>query len=483
MWTDKSLLRHHKPGSSFGSIDHIAIPAELYSLALISRVRENRVDGTMFDKKPKLQRLLRRSDDEAAQQSKPYRTRRTVVLTGSTGSMGSYLLDCLLATWNIDKIYCLNRSSDARDKQLQSHRTRGLTTDFASTKSARSSNVSGSHVSTDPSSDRVEFLTYDLTLPHLGLDSDVHALLQNTVTHILHNAWPVNFNQHFSTFEPAIIGARALIDFVAATPHVCTLFFVSSIAVAGDWGKLPGSRAKVPETILHDWRVARMGYGQSKLVTERIIAEAVATGVLSHTQAAICRVGQVAGPVLRGQYGEWSRREWMPSLIQSSKFLGKLPRTLGPVDAIDWIPVDVLAQVLVELMLLPPDKLAQNKGTKKDEPAVWHIVNPETISWTTLLPAVQASLGAQAEVEDFVDWVDALKASATRESVMQDVEINPAVKLVRFFEDVQDKAVRFPKASSATLDTFVTVKSSRTLGSLPPVTPEWMELWMQQWQF
>lgn len=36
----------------------------------------------------------------------------TVILTGSTGSPGSYLLDCLLANPQVTKVICLNRGVD-----------------------------------------------------------------------------------------------------------------------------------------------------------------------------------------------------------------------------------------------------------------------------------------------------------------------------------------------------------------------------------
>ncbi len=60
---------------------------------------------------------------------------------------------------------------------------------------------------------------------------------------------------------------------------------------------------------------------------------------------------------------------------------------------------------------------------------------------------------------------------------------NPAIKLLSFFDVLRDKAVRFPRARSAALDTKETAKASPTLKHLDKVGPEWMELWMKQWAF
>jgi hypothetical protein len=37
--------------------------------------------------------------------------------------------------------------------------------------------------------------------------------LRNDISHILHNAWPVDFNRPFSSFELSIRGVEALINF------------------------------------------------------------------------------------------------------------------------------------------------------------------------------------------------------------------------------------------------------------------------------
>ena len=84
----------------------------------------------------------------------------TVVLTGSTGSLGSYLLDCLLANSQVTKVICLNRGIDSEAKQRNGNKSRGLITEWEG---------------------KVEFLTTDLSKGNLGLNvDDYHLLVKET---------------------------------------------------------------------------------------------------------------------------------------------------------------------------------------------------------------------------------------------------------------------------------------------------------------
>ncbi len=52
------------------------------------------------------------------------------------------------------------------------------------------------------------------------------------------------------------------------------------------------------------------GYNSSKQVSELIIEDAVTSSGL---QAAICRLGQIAGPV-KSTKGMWGKQEWLPTV-------------------------------------------------------------------------------------------------------------------------------------------------------------------------
>lgn len=59
-----------------------------------------------------------------------------------------------------------------------------------------------------------------------------------------------------------------------------------------------------------------MGYGESKYVSELLLE---AAREKSGVSAAVCRVGQLAGPVSKG--GVWNKQEWLPSVSGLSLFI------------------------------------------------------------------------------------------------------------------------------------------------------------------
>ena len=126
---------------------------------------------------------------------------------------------------------------------------------------------------------------------------------------IIDNQWQVDFNLSLESFESHIAGLRDLINLSNQSPKSPPILFTSSISTLDNWAtKYPGN--KVPESGFYDFSIpAAMGYGESKYVAEQLLEKA---GRTSGVSAAICRVGQLAGPVVKG--GIWNRQEWLPSV-------------------------------------------------------------------------------------------------------------------------------------------------------------------------
>ena len=89
----------------------------------------------------------------------------TVILTGSTGSLGSYLLDVLILSDRVSKVICLNRGAHSEEKQKKSNSSRGLVAEWGT--------------------DKVQFLTTDLSKPRLGLHTDHYDLLVKEASFII----------------------------------------------------------------------------------------------------------------------------------------------------------------------------------------------------------------------------------------------------------------------------------------------------------
>lgn len=160
----------------------------------------------------------------------------------------------------------------------------------------------------------------------------------NSVTHVIHNAWTVNFNLALQSFEDQVAGVRKLVDISATADHPIKLLVTSSVGIAGGWDPAKGP---VPERLLPDPEVAAsIGYTASKYVVEsvsllwplvlhscslavrQIMSAALANGI----PATIVRMGQACGPK---ETGAWGTTEWMPIMTKSSVALGCLPAMTG----------------------------------------------------------------------------------------------------------------------------------------------------------
>ncbi|KAI0401682.1 acetyl-CoA synthetase-like protein [Xylaria palmicola] len=375
-----------------------------------------------------------RDDDGAGRQM-------TVVLTGSTGSLGSYLLDTLYRApaGVVARIVCLNRAADGRARQARASAARGLAADW------------------DPG--RVAFLRADLAAPFLGLAPGDYLDLVEGATHVLHNQWPVNFHWRVASFAPFVRGVRNLADLCLGSRRRAVLLFVSSVSAVGAWeGKGP-----VPEEPVEDLNCAAMGYGQAKLVSERLLHEAAVTSGL---RAAVCRVGVVAGPVERWQ-GMWNRHEYIPALINSSVYLGCFPTSFPSRDNIDWLPVDKVARVLVEILESATSTL---ESSAESQLPVYHVANPHAISWSNIVP--WAIDGLRLKPVSFEEWLGKLDS---RDEPLEDVDQNPAIKLVEFYRRAGRTDV--PRRMA----TWRAAQASRTLREVGPVNKQWMMAWLKQW--
>ncbi|RYP75270.1 hypothetical protein DL771_002490 [Monosporascus sp. 5C6A] len=326
-----------------------------------------------------------------------------VVLTGSTGSIGPFLLDRLCRNERVAGIWCLNRREDARQRQVQLARANGLPYDW-------------------DEGGKVQFLRSDISSAEtFGLSSSELQDILHRATIIIHNAWEVNFNLSLPSFEPHIRGLETLVDICRRTRNKIRFYFMSSISAALRWPRDALGR-RVPEAEISDPGAAMNGYGASKWVAEHLLARAAEAGVLT---LSVFRVGQVGGPVQTfGPGSMWSRRDWVPALIDSSVYLRMLPSDLGLFNDLDWIPVDLLATVLDQLMFNVRPKLvdgqeeAGQENNSHEEIHYYNLLNPATERWSKLLPILIKRLGAapagspdEMQVGTLKQWIARLQDS------------------------------------------------------------------------
>jgi len=138
-----------------------------------------------------------------------------IVITGTSGSIGSStLVDCLKSP-NVKHIYALNRpSADPVEAQKAALERRGFDPSLADTP-------------------KLTFLNAELAAADLGIGELLLEELRTTVTHIIHAGWLINWSFDLPRFEPLIKGTRNLIDLSLSSPLPTPprIIFISSVAV------------------------------------------------------------------------------------------------------------------------------------------------------------------------------------------------------------------------------------------------------------
>jgi len=133
---------------------------------------------------------------------------QTVLLTGSTGNLGSQILTSLLQDDRVVQVYALNRPSASGDTTegpsfVQRHTAtflnRGLDTKLLN-------------------SPKLHFVQGQTEKKDLGLSTIQYDEIRNSMTLIIHNAWKLDFNLSLASFESHILGTRHLVDLALSSP-------------------------------------------------------------------------------------------------------------------------------------------------------------------------------------------------------------------------------------------------------------------------
>ncbi|KAF4455591.1 hypothetical protein F53441_2115 [Fusarium austroafricanum] len=372
------------------------------------------------------------------QKPEPLDDGQTILITGTTGSLGAYMLDQACALPSVKRIIAFNRGDDGgRSRQPSVNEARGLTQDLS----------------------KVEFLQVDMSLPDFGLGQSKYDALLTSVDRIIHNAWPVNFNMSMSSFEPFIRGVRHLVDFSAAANKNVPVVFISTIGTAEGWT----SSEPLPEKALHDMSLPKMGYGRSKLAGNLILDAAAEK---SNIPTAAVRVGQIAGS--KGEKGLWNPHEMLPRMIKSSVYLGVLPEHLGALQEVAWVAVEDMAGLILDIAGITAQKpVSEISG-------YFHGVNPTAVEWSELAPAVKDFYGEGMRIVSLEEWVERLEASE------KDEVKNPAVQLLDRYRGMvaakkQGLQVRYSMER--------TKGHSPTIREAGPITPGLIRNWCRQWNF
>lgn len=292
-----------------------------------------------------------------------------VLLTGSTGFVGAYLLRSLLRDTPA-VVYCLVRHNGTE----ASARVRRNLTQYG---------LWEEHFAS-----RICCVYGDLTQPRLGITSRDFSNTAGSIGAIYHAAADVDWVRPYEDLRDVnVVGTRELLR-LACTGPPKSFHFLSSLAVCYSTGAT--TDALESDDALTNLRGLRLGYAQSKCVAESLVRQAAERG----SRATVARPTLVSGDSTSG-------------ISNADDLLSRFLRgciDMGVAPDLDWamdcVPVDQVADAMVQL--------ARN-GVPG---GVYHLVNPKVRYWRECV-LWMCLRGYQLELIPYRDWTVRLREIAT----------------------------------------------------------------------
>lgn len=274
-----------------------------------------------------------------------------ILLTGSTGFVGSFLLEALLKKHPDANIYCLIRAKDpieARNKLIASH---------------RASNISLS----DSALKRVHTIVGCLNQPLFGLTENAFFALAEKIDVIYHNAAAVHHLYDYEQLKTTNVEGTKTILALATHADLIPIHYISTLSAASK-DESGNAFECLPDD--NPQKLAN-GYAVSKWMAEYLLVKAQE---LLGLPIKIYRAPWVMGESTHG-YGDIKNNQLL-LLIQGCLSLGVFPDwNIG----IDIVPVDFLCEAIVNLAE------ANIKQT------IFNCSHPVLTSWKQLIAPLIAS--------------------------------------------------------------------------------------------
>jgi amino acid adenylation domain-containing protein/thioester reductase-like protein len=295
-----------------------------------------------------------------------------ILLTGSTGFLGTHLLRELLDATTA-RVWCLVRAGDA---------AHGM---------ARIADAAARHGLPGLPADRVVPLPGDLAAPRLGLAPGEFRELTRSIDIIYHAGAIVNFIYPYEELRAAnVAGTREVIR-LACLARGIPVHYVSTTAVLAGLGVM-GVREVTEDTPLAHADRLRVGYVETKFVAEELLRNAGRAGL----PVAIYRPLDIVGS---RRAGVWNTATEMCALVRFIVDTGLAPGIDLPLD---FVPADTCAAAIRHISLL--------EGATGH---TYHLASPEHALLGSLVDRLRAHGFSVSEVP-FGIWVGELLRYAAR---------------------------------------------------------------------
>ena len=248
------------------------------------------------------------------------RSDKSILLTGATGFLGTFILKELLQQTTAD-IYCLTRAQN---------------TDLA--KKRIKQNLDNYLLADEININRIIPIVGDLSQQNLGLTPKEYADLAQKIDSIYHNGALVHHTTPYHLLKPTnVLGTQSILKF-AGEQKLKPVHFISTISVFNLDRSSDAVVVTEKDNIEQD-RAPLGGYAQSKWVAEKLVSIAGDRGL----PTTIHRIGPVSGS---SETGVFNQSDFLYRLILGYAHLGSAPS--GEM-LLDILPVDFVAKAVVDI--------------------------------------------------------------------------------------------------------------------------------------
>jgi thioester reductase-like protein len=312
-----------------------------------------------------------------------------IVLTGSSGNLGIHMLSCLLRSPRVHKVVCLGRGGPSAAKALRQRQEAARVAAGIEIKSIEWNKVVN--------------VGANMGTTYLGLAKEQYEEVVASTTHIIHLAWPMDFNRQLESYRPQLESLRGLIrlavDINRANPIVRPgLLFASSISVVRHYPNLTGQHV-IPEISMRNPDVtAHIGYAEAKWICEQML-ERVKQKLGHKIDPIVVRIGQLSGP--ESSRGVWKTEEHIPALLKASQRVAAFPAIGGDFS---WLPVDRAAKCLMDIVL----RQSSSSCSSPTSTMYLHLENPMRQSFADLGAIATRELSLSGGIVPFDSWLQLL---------------------------------------------------------------------------
>lgn len=325
--------------------------------------QSRRPDTAMCIHSSQLERHWQMPFTPATPQPEASRKPGVVLITGTTGFLGSHLLFEMLSRRPSLRVKCLIRCPSPEagwERMCDTFRRYQLDTRLLS---------------------HVEVVCGDISKPRLGWDDDTYKTLSEEVSEVFHCAAAVNMLANYEQLKDAnVTGTRNIIDFCLSGKRK-RLHYASTLSVFVSTDRNSGTAYENDHLCTPTYIYG--GYGQTKYVAEKMVL-----GIdPSLCDVFIYRFGLLCGDT---EHSISAPKDFLGMFFRGARTVGCLPYDPSEAMAVDITPINLAAGMVADI-------------ANRNNPDVYHIAGEKPLQYNPLCTLMKEE-GVINDIVAYEQW-------------------------------------------------------------------------------